>query len=228
MELSRFLKYALKHGYVGGVELRRRTERGWDWVTYGNYAELTELIDYKCDFKDGACKSHQNSQCCCSRCGQTVGYHHVLPCDLDLLYMYAKNFTKETGFWRENKGCILPRRLRSAICLGAHCTTKLSKTENLLITLLNASSSETTRNGKPIYCRLDNGKYMVIPDHKKLKRALLRLKHNKNKGPDWVGHKCVPHPRLYKYHSGKECHVCKVCGHSMESEFVNRRDHGRS
>jgi len=103
------------------------------------YKGLTSLVNYHC--KDG-CASHGVTEkgigkCCCGSCKKNVGYlHNILYEDVTV---YAKSFGKD-GFWTET-GCVLPRELRSSMCLTECChTEKLTLSESNLIDII--------RNGK--------------------------------------------------------------------------------
>ena len=104
------------------------------------YKGLTSLVNYHC--KDG-CKSHGITKkgvnlCCCGQCKDNVGYL------TDILYrdipVYAKSFG-ENGFWSE-AGCILPRELRSCLCLSHNChSDKFRLVEKNLISIIRDGSN---------------------------------------------------------------------------------------
>jgi hypothetical protein len=88
-------------------------------------AESTGEIDFDCRFKDGKCKiaSSNNSRCCCRNCL----YYHGYIISGFLTKKEIEDISKlfdgiENGFWRENIGCILPRKYRSATCLCYNCS----------------------------------------------------------------------------------------------------------
>ncbi len=67
--------------------------------------------------------------CCCRGCYGSIGYlRAVNHNDIDMI---AKHFKPEIGFWRKDGGCVLPRRKRSAVCLGYSCVT-VKKTKGCL------------------------------------------------------------------------------------------------
>lgn len=97
------------------------------------YATLQRLkgifyhIDFGCKIgKDGSdCKYFQGRlskdeppMCCCDQCFDRVGYLDVLT---NQPTYFARLFNRKTGFWRKDKGCILPREHRSITCLTHHC-----------------------------------------------------------------------------------------------------------
>lgn len=97
------------------------------WKESERLAESTANIDYGCNFIDGYCaadrvdsaSSYGKGKGCCNLCKENFGCLEAVP-------PYAINkieelFNLETGFWREGKGCVLPRKWRSAKCLGHIC-----------------------------------------------------------------------------------------------------------
>ena len=84
---------------------------------------LFKYIDFDCQHNEnGGCREFSNSKmCCCNNCFNKGGYFRVLIGD-DLAYYSRKfNVKEKTGFWRKGKGCILPHKMRSAICLTYYC-----------------------------------------------------------------------------------------------------------
>lgn len=91
--------------------------------------ELTERIDFGCNF--GLIKTHlchkyekpnnpkDKAMCCCINCADSFGYLKIIP--INQLKYYVRNFNEKTGFWREGKGCILPRNRRSNTCVTFAC-----------------------------------------------------------------------------------------------------------
>ena len=114
---------------------------------YTKLANLTAKINFRCNFEDGSCKSyrdHGHKMCCCKLCSSDFGFLRVVffkPWDdssfieEELLY-YAKKFNLKTGFWREGKGCVLPRHKRSQTCLTHNCTSRLTPEERLLLDII--------------------------------------------------------------------------------------------
>lgn len=86
---------------------------------------LTNDIEFGCNFKDGLCRmesrnSCKDIMCCCSGCKSSFGYLDNIFAE-DIPY-YAKKYDKKTGFWRKGKGCILDRDKRSETCLSYNCS----------------------------------------------------------------------------------------------------------
>lgn len=88
--------------------------------------ELTGDLDFGCNFnKEGLCRSYadfktkKRNMCCCGSCQGATG--HLSTIRQSRIPQYARLFSKKTGFWREGKGCILPRALRSATCVTYTC-----------------------------------------------------------------------------------------------------------
>jgi len=107
-------------------------------------ANLTSLIDFGCKFKDGKCIGSGVEMCCCSGCRGSTGFFRTTffydysrkdRIEDEMLY-YAKKFNLKTGFWRKDKGCILPRRKRSATCLTYNCSDRLTDEEGLLLNII--------------------------------------------------------------------------------------------
>lgn len=143
------------------------TIRGWRWYDYQKLAELTEHVNYHCNFKpNGTCRGSSNRDgngaglCCCSGCFSLMGHHKELPCDYNELMSYCELFAAEKkgksgklealGFWRAGKGCILPRKMRSPICLSHSCRTNRETTlwSRRLTGLLNRKEGNMTVYGK--------------------------------------------------------------------------------
>lgn len=103
-----------------------------NWPTVKDLKTATQYLPFGCQFKsDGTCKTarkhvhkgwnewRKNEMCCCKHCYKNSGY-------LDLIHendisTYNKSFINGVGFWRKNKGCLLPRELRSSTCLLYNC-----------------------------------------------------------------------------------------------------------
>jgi hypothetical protein len=81
---------------------------------------IFRYIDFECKFNGIGCKENPNSiKCCCWDCLSSIGYLEFISSH-DIPY-YSRKFSKKTGFWRKDKGCILPHSLRSITCLKHHC-----------------------------------------------------------------------------------------------------------
>jgi hypothetical protein len=87
--------------------------------------ELIEFIDFQCDFIDGKCKKFPERECCVKDCVSKTGFLKNI-CSEDLS-KYENNWDIDTGFYRVGKGCVLPIRLRSIICLTFSCRTDFMK-----------------------------------------------------------------------------------------------------
>lgn len=59
--------------------------------------------------------------CCCRGCLNNIGWSYYLTDNEETLKKMAKYFSDRTGYWRPNKGCILPRKYRSRTCLSYAC-----------------------------------------------------------------------------------------------------------
>jgi len=149
------------------VMLRQGTDRnGMNWSTYERLAALTKYIDYGCKFTVLGCKQyrykskeekdettarwkkdhdgrpHPNLMCCCGGCRYSVGYINVF--NVDSIAKIARYYNDKSGFWREGKGCVLPRKYRSHTCLNHSCSGK-SLTARLLLRAMRMSQEELLR-----------------------------------------------------------------------------------
>ncbi len=111
--------------------------RGFDLETYWGLAKATEDVDYDCNFHDGCCRDRgPGDKNCCSECACTFGYWRREPGALDeaTVRTMAEVYDLRTGFRREDTGCMLPRELRSPICLYILCSdAKLSGGDQYLL-----------------------------------------------------------------------------------------------
>jgi len=110
------------------VQITSLRNRFWcPWNIRQQYASLTRFLDFGCDFKDGICYSYRKvsvnkEMCCCHSCFYSVGHFKCVNIrDLDIL---AERFKPDIGFWRKEGGCVLPRSLRSNVCLMHSCSPK--------------------------------------------------------------------------------------------------------
>lgn len=88
------------------------------------YKKLTEHFNYPCHFnEEGVCSARSDSKCCCSNCAYDMGYLKEIRDSANRIDEYASKFDKVYGFWRHNKGCTLPRVLRSTTCTAFVCYT---------------------------------------------------------------------------------------------------------
>lgn len=111
-------------------------------------AKLSEHVNFHCSFKNGECahvrhlKSRRDISsdsmykvgCCCGLCATYAGHLRLLR--KQDLPKYEPYWNDDTGFFEPNKGCKLPRELRSATCLTHYCETahkKMSKTDKVTL-----------------------------------------------------------------------------------------------
>ena len=107
------------------------------------YKAVAKNFDYGCDFKDGICKTYKNSEtyknlnepnkCCCHSCADHIGYlktirvvtfqslRSISSQSLKSVSKYARLYNIKDGFWRPNKGCVLPYTMRSIKCVTYFC-----------------------------------------------------------------------------------------------------------
>jgi len=70
---------------------------------------------------DNECKKYRSTRGCCQDCYRNnAHFSHARQLTLDLIFKRFK-FNKETGFFVDGKGCILPREFRSCTCLNFVC-----------------------------------------------------------------------------------------------------------
>jgi hypothetical protein len=100
-------------------------------------AKQTEDVDYDCNFHDGCCRARgPGDKNCCSECACTFGYWRKEPGALDeeTVRIMAEFYNERWGFRHEDSGCLLPRELRSPICLYILCSdAKLSGGDKFLL-----------------------------------------------------------------------------------------------
>lgn len=105
---------------------KRKTERHY------KLKNLCSYVDFGCSFNGGTCSKYKEYDkkyimCCCTRCAIEYGYYndkdYIWKTDLKKL---SELFRKKTGFWRKNKGCIIPYHIRSIICITHSCSGVIS------------------------------------------------------------------------------------------------------
>jgi len=118
---------------------------------YQEIAELTEYIDYGCKIVPGVDRCSHNEMisegCCCRGCQNVIGYRITM--SQNEIPILAKYFNKDTGYWREGIGCILPRKHRSITCLSHKCKN-LGIFSTLVLDMLS---------------RMKEGHYPIISPH---------------------------------------------------------------
>jgi len=98
-----------------------------DWSLWAARVRNTK-VDFKCDFDaQGLCREERKFRnprvgCCCKDCGVSFGFLRAIPKTAQQLYQ--KRYDPALGFWRPDKGCILPRVFRSQTCLHHYCSSK--------------------------------------------------------------------------------------------------------
>lgn len=86
---------------------------------------ISQNINFNCQFDKGLCKVYRGAyfkdekMCCCHSCLEYVGWlRYIHKGDIT---KYAKRYSTKTGFWRKDKGCLLPYELRSVTCVFHNC-----------------------------------------------------------------------------------------------------------
>lgn len=141
--------------------------------TLNNYKSLAEHFNYPCEFKDGKCIEYKESaKCCCHNCAFSIGHLRNIRIpvfrELKLISKYARLFDIEDGFWRENKGCILPYKMRSITCIIYMCDYRKFK-------ILNGSDISN------FITLLDKFNYASENQKQKLHHLYLRIRSKKEK-----------------------------------------------
>lgn len=102
------------------------------WTEYKKFATITSKVNFGCAFKY-ASEGDDFPSCvgsskygCCTGCRYNIGYFDVLPNDDKILTIIASYFNKQGGFHKLGKGCMLPRKYRSIICLTHSCSMAVS------------------------------------------------------------------------------------------------------
>ena len=112
-----------------------KAPNGLSWRTWGRIANITEHVDFGCRFtKRGKCKNIHNeggparastATGCCSAwcCAHNNGYLRRIPKSAEkrILSLWCPDY----GFYREGKGCVLPRKWRDEFCLLYECSGML-------------------------------------------------------------------------------------------------------
>ncbi len=110
-----------------------------EWNDWYKLANATKYIDYGCEFDtNGVCIEEKdnttlfnsytpNPACCCVNCYRNFGYAKRIQDSQKVIKLISSKFKKDVGFWRKGKGCILPRKYRSVVCLGYRCNTIINK-----------------------------------------------------------------------------------------------------
>jgi hypothetical protein len=112
--------------------------RGCTWEQWKVLAEIAAEIDWQCDFDaQGKCKMARAAPCngpplghivgnndrnCCFGCSANMGFLEKVPQAAlpHVLAFYDPRF----GFWAAGKGCVLPWKWRSHVCLGFSCRSE--------------------------------------------------------------------------------------------------------
>lgn len=97
------------------------------------YKGVTRDFNYPCKFnKVGKCTTTLLSLGCgCEDCAYKFGHIRHIRYAQFTINKYAALFNQTTGFWRSNKGCILPHNMRSIKCLTRICITKRKQFETM-------------------------------------------------------------------------------------------------
>lgn len=102
-----------------------RRIRGYDVDAYRALAKHTENIDFDCSDGDRYCRFlHAKAEGCCSDCVDTCGHwqREGRMLDEDSARKMAGYCDVHDGFCRDDRGCIMPRELRSPVCLYHICS----------------------------------------------------------------------------------------------------------
>jgi len=92
-------------------------------INYFKYLYSKKPKEFKRQYRWWSARNRLNTRimCCCSSCHRTVGWAYYFPKDDKILRRMARYFNDLTGFWRPEKGCVLPRKYRSPTCVTYAC-----------------------------------------------------------------------------------------------------------
>ncbi|BAI62574.1 conserved hypothetical protein [Methanocella paludicola SANAE] len=110
---------------IGVVPKGEKRIRGHDVDTYRGLAKRTGAIDFDCGDGESFCRYiHVREGACCQDCVDTCGHwqREGRTLDEDSARKMASFCDARDGFCREGAGCILPRELRSPVCLYHICS----------------------------------------------------------------------------------------------------------
>jgi hypothetical protein len=150
-----FTKIALKeklHVFVAKKSSLLASKRGQDIKVFHSLLTTTAKhsgsMDFLCNFgDDGVCSQRRETlshydiekpeMCCCRTCYKNLGFldSSKLLFAEDLA-IYRKLFKHDIGFWRARTGCVLPRELRSPICLYHSCSPLLTEKERRMFSVM--------------------------------------------------------------------------------------------
>lgn len=119
--------------------------RGYTWEQWKMLAEIAAEIDWQCDFDaQGKCKMARiapvsqpslgqivgcNDRNCCFHCSANKGFLEKVPQAVPhVLALYDPSL----AFWAAGKGCVLPWKWRSHVCLGFSCRSEPQPLRTLL------------------------------------------------------------------------------------------------
>jgi len=122
MKKQLFIDYFRKEVRIIPNTAHIRNSVDWHINDLQKLKAFMQHINFNCDIikPEGGCKQDKyGKHCCCTGCYSSRGYFKIMLSE-DTTY-YARHFQKTIGFWREGKGCILPHKRRSIICLVTHC-----------------------------------------------------------------------------------------------------------
>lgn len=98
---------------------------GLTWNQWAKFTKMTSILDYGCNFNVNGkiCSAHDTEvMCCCRGCLSCIGYLDLIPDNKQIIKEIAFLFDEKHGFWRKKKGCMLPTKYRSKICITYRCT----------------------------------------------------------------------------------------------------------
>jgi len=117
--------------YKFEIPERRKAHDNWRWSEHEEYAKATSAISFGCKIgASGECQGWHRWKnysgpvmnqvgCCCVGCAYHRGYLYSI--EPGSTKRYLELWDAELGFWRPGKGCVLPRAMRSFVCLSYVC-----------------------------------------------------------------------------------------------------------
>jgi hypothetical protein len=137
-------EHLLSRRGISVIPKETRRIRGYDVDTYRKLAKQTENMDFDCGDGDSFCRYiHVRAGACCIDCVDTCGHwqREGRMLDEDSARKMAEYCDINDGFCREGSGCILPRELRSPVCLYHICSdAKLTEGDKILLQKLKCGA----------------------------------------------------------------------------------------
>jgi hypothetical protein len=110
----------LQAALVRSASNSREVDQSLRLQSYGFSFDCRFDAEGRCKRKLYVNRKHRAMNCCHS-CYDSVGYLGDQLYNKEEQQTILALFKPMIGFWRQGRGCVLPRRLRSITCLGYNC-----------------------------------------------------------------------------------------------------------